>query len=78
MEAIPLPETSTAARAKALTFSWISVLDCLKQSLLIVGCNLLPTFSFNFAKFLTFHTNVTLTGTSIFSATEKHVMPNGE
>ncbi len=49
MEAIPLSETSVAACAKALTFTWISRFG--------VGRNLLPTFGFNFAKCLTFHTN---------------------
>ncbi len=32
-------------------------MECPKRSLLIVGCNLLPTFGFNFAKYLTFCTN---------------------
>ncbi len=57
MEAIPLSETSAAACAKALTFTWISRFGVPDQSLLIVGRNLLPAFGFNFAKCLTFHTN---------------------
>ncbi len=41
---------------KSFNFYWDLVLECPKRSLLIVGRNLLPTFGFNFAKCLTFHT----------------------
>jgi hypothetical protein len=59
MEAIPLSETSATVCSKALTFTWISRFECLKQSLLIVGRNLLPAFGFNFAKCLISHKQTT-------------------
>jgi hypothetical protein len=58
MEAIPLSETSAVACAKALIFTWIShfrVPETITSDR--VGCNLLPTFGFNFAKCLTFRTS---------------------
>jgi hypothetical protein len=57
MEAIHLSETSAAACAKALTFTWISCFGVHERSLLIVGCNLLPIFGFNYSKCLTFRTS---------------------
>jgi hypothetical protein len=57
MEAIPLSETSVAACAKALTFTWISRYGVPKKSLLIVSHNLLQIFGYNFARCLTSHTN---------------------
>jgi hypothetical protein len=57
MEAVPLSETSAAACAKALTFTWNPHFGGPKQSLLIVGHNSLPIFGFSFARCLTSHTN---------------------
>jgi hypothetical protein len=50
MEAIPLPDTSAAACAKALTFTWISVLAFPKRSLPIEARNLLQTSGLNCAR----------------------------
>jgi hypothetical protein len=50
MEAVPLSDISAAACAHALVFSWVTVLECMKQSLPIVGSNLLKMFGPSFAK----------------------------
>jgi hypothetical protein len=58
MEAIPLSETSAAACAKALTFTWISrfgVPETISSDR--GGRNLHPIFGSNFAKCLTFRTS---------------------
>ncbi len=50
MEAIPLVETSAAACAKALTFSWISRFGVPERSLPIVGRNLPQISGLSFAQ----------------------------
>ncbi len=55
MEAIPVSEIFATSCAKLLL--GFLILECPKRSLLIVGCNLVPTFGFNFAKCLTFRTS---------------------
>jgi hypothetical protein len=54
MEAISLSDTSVKACAKALVFSWISRFGHPKQSLPIVGRNLLQIFGLSFVKCYTF------------------------
>ncbi len=51
MEVVPL----SAACAKALVFSWISISECPKRSLQIVGCNLFQIFGPSIVKYYTFH-----------------------
>jgi hypothetical protein len=55
MEAVPLPETSAAACAKALTFTWISSFG-VPAMITLDRHNLLPIFGFSFARCLTSHT----------------------
>jgi hypothetical protein len=50
MEAVPLSETSSAAAAQALTFTWISRFGVPE---IITGHNSLPIFGFSFARCLT-------------------------
>jgi hypothetical protein len=57
MEDVPLSDTSAAACAKALTFTWFPVLALLKRSLLIAARNLLQTFALNCARCFTSPTN---------------------
>jgi hypothetical protein len=53
MEAFHLSNTSAAASAKALTFTWISVLAFPKRSLPIAARNLPQTFGLNCARCFT-------------------------